>query len=639
VALARLTPVLDGVVPDLPDVAALFRVLFRLARDGKSLVVIDEFPWLLGTTSTEAERTLSAVQAVMEEERDRSRLKLVLCGSAVAQMEALQSEASPLHGRLVPLELRARICDQMLCPDAPLWNEGRTIVGQDLREPAVHFAVLEQLASGEKQIGELAAALRTGSGPLSKYLSVLANLRLVRKDLPFGASPSERGSHWALSDPFLRFWFRFVFPFQSDLEAGLAPGDLFDREIAPALAGHVAPVFEDLCREHVRVQMGATAGAQRGVRAPHAGLRVFRRLRHGGGVLARLRRPGGHLSPVLHRRCRIVPGPPPGQAVGVRAQGHLARQHRGATGAMRPGYAIQALERLELDLYRPADRVVAVTDAFRGDMIRRGIPEARIRVVPNGIDASDFSSAGSGVRAPRGAGEPFRVGYLGTHGLAHGLDVVFGAAEILRDEGVEFVLVGDGADKPRLLELADHLRLPNVRLLPPVPREQVALTLAGMDAALVPLRDTPTFRNVLPSKIFEAAGARRPILLGVRGEAERLVTGYGAGLPRTLRGWPRPCGGSRASRDCTGSCRRGMGGWLRPTTGRAWRSRCWGTWRSLAGVEGGSPAGRPGGREARGDSRHACPQANLFPSDYGDGPRLPPTLGGIRSGSHSGAPG
>lgn len=297
----QLTQALDGVTPDLPDVATLFRVLFRLARDRKILAVIDEFPWLLGTTSTEAGRTLSAIQAVMEEERDRSCLKLVLCGSAVAQMEALQCEVSPLHGRLVPLELRplsygrarlfcrgddvqerfvrfavaggmprylaalaggdlrTRICEQMLRPDAPLWNEGRTIVGQELREPAMHFAVLEQLASGEKEIGELATALRTRSGPVSKYLSVLADLRLVRKDLPFGASPSERGSHWALSDPFLRFWFRFVFPFQSDLEAGLAPGDLFDREIAPDLAGHVAPVFEDLCREHVRAHMGATA--------------------------------------------------------------------------------------------------------------------------------------------------------------------------------------------------------------------------------------------------------------------------------------------------------------------------------------------------------------------------------------------
>lgn len=297
----QLTPMLGGVTPDLPDVAVLFRVLFRLARDQKVLAVIDEFPWLLGTTSKEAERTLSGIQAVLEEERDRSQLKLVVCGSAVSQMEALQSERSPLHGRLVPLELRAlpyrrarqfldgddaqggfvrfavaggmprylaalgggdlrdRICDQLLRPDAPLWNEGRTIVGQELREPAMHFAVLEQLASGEKEVGELADALRTKSGPVSKYLSLLADLRLVRKELPYGASPSDRGSHWVLDDPFLRFWFRFVFPFQADLEAGLAPGDLFDSEIAPDLSSHVAPVFEDLCREYVRANMGATA--------------------------------------------------------------------------------------------------------------------------------------------------------------------------------------------------------------------------------------------------------------------------------------------------------------------------------------------------------------------------------------------
>ena len=297
----QLTPLLGGVAPDLPDVAALFRVLFRLARDSKVLAVIDEFPWLLGTTSKEVNRTLSAIQAVMEEERDHSHLKLVVCGSAVTQMEALQSERNPLHGRLVPLELRSlpyrrasaflesgdeqdqfirfavaggmprylaalsggdlrgRVCDQLLRPDAPLWNEGRTIVGQELREPAVHFSVLEQLASGEKEVGELADALRAKSGPVSKYLSTLADLRLVRKDLPYGASPTDRGSHWVLEDPFLRFWFRFVFPFQADLEAGLDPGDLFDSEIAPELADHAAPVFEDLCREHVRATMGGTA--------------------------------------------------------------------------------------------------------------------------------------------------------------------------------------------------------------------------------------------------------------------------------------------------------------------------------------------------------------------------------------------
>lgn len=186
-------------------------MLFRLARDTKVLAVIDEFPWLLGTTAKGVERTLSAIQAVMEEERDRSQLELVVCGSAVTQMEALQSERTPLHGRLVPLELRAlpfgrasqfldsgdaqdrfvafaiaggmprylsalsagelrdRVCDQILRPDAPLWNEGRTIVGQALREPAVHFSLLEQLASDPVRPGRVqgpgTAAGRVHAGP------------------------------------------------------------------------------------------------------------------------------------------------------------------------------------------------------------------------------------------------------------------------------------------------------------------------------------------------------------------------------------------------------------------------------------------------------------------------------------------
>lgn len=297
----QLAPAFGGITPDLPDVAGLFRVLYRLARDQKVLVVIDEFPWLLGRSEGVIEQNLSAVQAVMEEERDQSQMKLVVCGSAIAQMEALQSEKNPLHGRLVPLELRAlpygkaaeflgtkdpfdqftryaiaggmprylaalsgatleeRIGDQVLQPDAPLWNEGRTIVGQELREPAVYFSLIEQLASGEKEVGELAAAIRKQSAPVAKYLSHLEDLRLVRRDLPYGASSTGRRSHWVLADPFLRFWFRFVFPFQSDLEAGLSPEDLYRSEIAPELSYHVSSMFEDACREHVRSNSGIQA--------------------------------------------------------------------------------------------------------------------------------------------------------------------------------------------------------------------------------------------------------------------------------------------------------------------------------------------------------------------------------------------
>lgn len=297
---AQLAPLTGGVTPDLPDVAALVRTLYRVAAAEPLLAVIDEFPWLLGSTATEIERTLSSVQAVLEEESDRSRLKLVVCGSAVGLMEALQTERNPLHGRLQPLELRTldlphaaqflralgprerierfavtggmprylaalaglslpdAVRDQLLAPDAPLWNEGRTIVGQELREPGVHFAVLEQLASGAKELADIAGPLRMPGGSVSKYLASLESLRLVRRDLPLGAAPTARGGHWLLDDPFLRFWFRFVFPYQGDLEAGLDPATLYTTEIAPLLADHVAPIFEHLCRAHVRATTGAT---------------------------------------------------------------------------------------------------------------------------------------------------------------------------------------------------------------------------------------------------------------------------------------------------------------------------------------------------------------------------------------------
>lgn len=297
----QLRPLSGGVKPNLPDIVELLRTLYRLAADQPLLVVIDEFPWMLGTTASEVERTLSSIQAVMEVERDNSKLKLVLCGSAVGQMEALQAERNPLHGRLVPLEVRpleldraavflpeldplerieryavtggmpryltalrttgleTAVCEQVLRPEAPLWNEGRTIVGQELREPSVHFAILEQLATGEKELGDIADPLRMAGSTVSRYLATLESLRLVRRELPFGAAPTARGGHWILDDPFLRFWFRFVFPFQSDLEAGLDPNDLYRAEVVPALAEHVAPVFEDACRAHTRRLYGRTA--------------------------------------------------------------------------------------------------------------------------------------------------------------------------------------------------------------------------------------------------------------------------------------------------------------------------------------------------------------------------------------------
>jgi AAA+ ATPase superfamily predicted ATPase len=302
--LSRFAALLEpglGVRPEIPDLATLVRVVFRLASSAKTLVVIDEFPWLLPHAEAEAERALSSVQAVMEEERDRSHLKLVLCGSAISQMQSLMSERGPLHGRLRGLEVRplrypeARVfldtlgpaqrierfavaggmprylgalghgelksvvCSRVLDRNGPLWNEARVVLEQELRQPGVYFSILEQLSTGEKEVQEIASGARVENATVNRYLATLADLRIVRRKLPVGARASSRGGHWELSDPFFRFWFRFVFPFQAELEAGLVPSDLWEGSVRPSLSDHVAPVFEELCRGWVRTVYGQTA--------------------------------------------------------------------------------------------------------------------------------------------------------------------------------------------------------------------------------------------------------------------------------------------------------------------------------------------------------------------------------------------
>lgn len=309
-----LEPIL-GVVPELPDLASLFSTLYRIARDERVLVVIDEFPWLLPSGEQATDRALTAVQAVIEHERDRSQLKLILCGSAIKQMEAMQTERNPLFGRFAPLHLRplafaeaslflteldpisrferfaitggmprylttlgadrslrSALAHQVLNHNAALWDEARTVLEQELGEPRLHFAILESLATGDKELNEIAQSTRVPATSLSKYLNVLSDLGIVDRRLPIGARLSARGGHWHLLDPFFRFWFRFVFPYQDELENGLSGNDLFDAIISEQLHDHVAGEFERWCQRWTRTHRGTkspTVGSWWGAATKH----------------------------------------------------------------------------------------------------------------------------------------------------------------------------------------------------------------------------------------------------------------------------------------------------------------------------------------------------------------------------------
>jgi glycosyltransferase involved in cell wall biosynthesis len=199
-------------------------------------------------------------------------------------------------------------------------------------------------------------------------------------------------------------------------------------------------------------------------------------------------------------------------------------------GLMRPGPAVWALQRLARFLYDQAARVVPVTESFADRLAAQGVPRRKLAVIPNGADTRLFSPEvdGGATRAQLGLDEQFVVAYVGSHGLSHGLDVVLGAAAEQPD--VCYLLVGDGAERDRLLAERDRRGLANVRMLPSVAKHEVPGLYAAADVCLVPLRDVPLFETFVPSKLFEILAAGRPIVGAVRGEARAILRRSGGAL-------------------------------------------------------------------------------------------------------------
>lgn len=204
-----------------------------------------------------------------------------------------------------------------------------------------------------------------------------------------------------------------------------------------------------------------------------------------------------------------------------------------AVEAMRDNLLVRALKRLAAFLYWHSDQIVTVGQGYRlGIHARYGTPLEKILVVPNGVDHEQFAPRGNrlSLRRELGWDGRFVVLYIGTHGMAHGLEQLLAAAKALGGEpDKQFVLVGEGAEKDRLKALAREWSLANVQFIDQQPRQRVAELYRAGDLGVVMLRDTPLFQEVLPSKIFEYLAMEKPILLSVDGEARRLVEAAGAG--------------------------------------------------------------------------------------------------------------
>lgn len=207
-----------------------------------------------------------------------------------------------------------------------------------------------------------------------------------------------------------------------------------------------------------------------------------------------------------------------------------------AVGAMSDSVAIRILEKIELFLYRKAALIVSVTHAFKGKLIARGIDGAKIEVVTNGVDMSRFKPMSKDPELVQrlGLAGKFVGGYVGTHGLAHHLETILDAAQIMAAEPggdrFHFILLGDGARKQALKQDAARRGLSNVTFVDSVSKDQVARYWSLLDVSIIHLKKSDLFTTVIPSKLFECMGMGLPVLHGVEGESADIVREAQAGI-------------------------------------------------------------------------------------------------------------
>ena len=205
-------------------------------------------------------------------------------------------------------------------------------------------------------------------------------------------------------------------------------------------------------------------------------------------------------------------------------------------GAMKDSWVLDALQRLEMFLYRKADGIVTVTHSFKKELIKRGVNGDKISVVTNGVDLSRFSAIDKDVNIleRHELVNTFVVGYIGTHGMAHELDTVVDAAKLVseRDElsSIVFIFVGGGADKKRLVERQRQEKIDNVVFVDSVAKNEIVSYWSCLDCCVVHLKASTLFETVIPSKIFEAMAMGVPILHGVMGESAQIVTDEEVGV-------------------------------------------------------------------------------------------------------------
>ena len=263
---------------------------------GRSALILDEFPYLVEQTP----ELPSIIQVWWDEEGAHANVFVVLCGSQLSTMCALDYGTSPLHGRFNAGRIRLepmkyddvaafyegsplygpvekllmygalggtpryhgevdprlpwdeQIVDLLFRQGAPFADEARYLLASEqVREPAPYNAVLAAIAAGKTRHSEIHQSTGLAATAITHPINTLIDLDWVRKERSFGEL-SDRRSIYRLADPFLQFWYRFGVPLASALRFE-DPMDVFQKLIEPRLDDYMGwSVFEDVCAQWLR---------------------------------------------------------------------------------------------------------------------------------------------------------------------------------------------------------------------------------------------------------------------------------------------------------------------------------------------------------------------------------------------------
>lgn len=208
-----------------------------------------------------------------------------------------------------------------------------------------------------------------------------------------------------------------------------------------------------------------------------------------------------------------------------------------AVGAMKNKKIISILYAIEKFMYKKADYIIPVTDAFNTYISKIIYPYRKTCVINNAVNNDFFNPKSVDIEALTefkqyyALENKFVISYVGTHGMAHGLKTLLNAAKVLRNrKDIIFLLIGDGAEKNELKKIKKELSLDNVLMLPQLPKDKMPMVLGASDISIVHLKRDKAFEKVIPSKLFESMAMGKPVILGVKGEAAKIINQSRSGV-------------------------------------------------------------------------------------------------------------